>query len=87
MSFKTLKKLKEKGEKVQKQNPMALALICGSYTLQFDCNPNIFPDAFKAEILFDVKDDKGTKLQGAKRRAGNTIIAVVMSFHGERSDE
>ncbi|GMH86408.1 hypothetical protein TL16_g10530 [Triparma laevis f. inornata] len=30
---------------------------------------------------------RGTKSQGTKRRAGNTIITVVMSLHKERSDE
>jgi len=54
-SFQAIKKSNADGTPPTKHEAMSIVKIVNEVTLTFECNPNIFPDPFKAEVFVRVQ--------------------------------
>ena len=53
-SFQTIKTATAEGKPPVKQPAMSISKIVKDVTISLECNPNIFPDPFKAEVFVQI---------------------------------
>ena len=54
-AIKLIKSNAADGKPPSKQEPLEYTATVDGVTLKFECNPNIFPDPFKAEVFITIK--------------------------------